>query len=605
MSTPKFFYLYCNLLKQLKLMNKFFIFSLLNILASLCNHANAQSLAWAKQMGGAGNGAATSVAVDASGNVYTTGSFSGTADFDPGTGIYNLTSFATYGDIFVSKLDASGNFIWAKQLGGATFIASATSIAVDTDGNVYTTGDFSGTIDFDPGPGTYNLMAPGTYDVFVSKLDSAGNFVWAKQFLAEDDNTDYGYSIALNESGHVYVTGSFSGTTDFDPGPGTYNLSTAGNNDCFISKLDASGNFVWAKKMGGTANDGSHSLALDNSGNIYTTGWFIGTADFDPGIGTFNLSTSSWSDVDIFVCKLDSSGNFIWAKRMGGTTEHNQNGISIAVDANANVYTTGEFMGTADFDPGTGTYNLSAIAGNYDIFVSKLDSSGNFLWAKQMGGPLYDVGRGIAVDAGGIAYTTGYFNNSTADFDPDTSATYYLTSFGMTDGFISKLDSSGDFLWAGQLGGPEYDYGRGIAVDAGGNIYAAGDFSSTADLDPGTGTYYLTCPGFGGNIFVVKLDPDFSTSTDEHLQASFISTLEIFPNPSTGILNVQWHDHITGRQMQSAELNICNSLGELVCSKPLQTGRNEIDLSSAGKGVYFLKVQAGSTIETKRVSLIK
>jgi len=572
-------------------MKNSFLITLLIILASFSNKANSQSLAWAKQMAGAGNGQALSITLDANRNVYTTGTFSGTTDFDPGAGVYNLAAFSTNGDLFVSKLDSSGNFLWAKQMGGASFTCNAYAIAVDSIGNVYTTGFFSGTIDFDPGAGTYNLMAPGAYAVYVSKLDSSGNFVWAKQFVAGNGNTDYGYSITLDDNGNVYSTGQFMSTCDFDPGPGVYNLTAAGNNDCFISKLDASGNFVWAKKMGGTASDISLSIKLDNSGNVYTTGVFTGTADFDPGTGTFNLSSSSAIDVDIFVSKLDNSGNFAWAKRMGGISI--DNGYSIAIDAGGNVYTTGAFMYTADFDPGPGIYSLSSIANQYDIYVSKLDSSGNFIWAKQMGGAVADFGYSIAVDGQGNAYTTGYFNSATADFDPDTSATYNLNSWGGQDVFISKLDSSGDFIWAGHLGGTDHDVGYGIATDVNGNIYAAGGFRSTADFDPGTGTYYLTCPSFPPNTFVVKLS-DFSTGMEEgnHLFNAFT----IYPNPSNGQFNIVSSWNID-------EIKIFNFIGQII--HQTEPNENNISLMLDKEGIYCIQIILGGETITKKVIVRK
>ena len=178
------------------------------------------------------------------------------------------------------------------------------SIAVDSSGNVYTTGYFQGTVDFDPGTGTSNLTSAGSTDVFVSKLDSSGNFVWAKRLGGA--SSDYGYSIAVDSSGNVYTTGYFEGTADFDPGAGTSNLTSAGSGDVFVSKLDSSGALVWAKGFGGTSNDRGQSIAVDSSGNVYTTGYFAGTVDFDPGAGTSNL-TSAGGD-DVFVLKLTSSG---------------------------------------------------------------------------------------------------------------------------------------------------------------------------------------------------------------------------------------------------------------------------------------------------------
>ncbi len=174
------------------------------------------------------------------------------------------------------------------------------SIAVDAAENVYTSGYFWLTADFDPGAGTFNLTPAGSADIFVSKLDASGNFVWAKNMGGT--NFDRGTNIGVDNSGNVYTTGTFEGTSDFDPGAGVVNLTSAGNNDIFISKLDASGNFVWAKRMGGTSSDGVSSIAIDSSGNIYTTGSFEGTADFDPGAGVVNLT--SVGNNDIFVSKL-------------------------------------------------------------------------------------------------------------------------------------------------------------------------------------------------------------------------------------------------------------------------------------------------------------
>ena len=242
-------------------------------------------------------------------------------------------------------------------------------------------------------------------------------------------------SIVLDASGNVYTTGNFVDTTDFDPGPGRFNLISAdGASDIFVSKLDASGNFVWAKNMGGPVSGGGsgYSIALDALGNIYTTGFFEGNTDFDPGAGVFNLTSVSIF-ADVFVSKLDASGNFIWAKNMGASGE--DFGNSIAVDASG-VYITGDFQGIVDFDPGTGTNNLTS-AGGRDIFISKLDPSGNFLWAENTGSTSDDEGQSIAVDVSGNVYATGYFRG-TADFDPGP-AVFNLTSAGNTDVFIVKL----------------------------------------------------------------------------------------------------------------------------------------------------------------------
>ncbi len=461
---------------------------------------NAQSFQWAKQLGGADYDEGTSIVLDAAGNIYTTGGFEGTADFDPGPGTFNLTAVGG-ANVFVTKMDPSGNLLWAKQMGGAS--AYGLSIAVDPLGNVYTTGHFFNTVDFDPGAGTTLYTSAGFYDVFVSKLDASGNFVWARQIGGTGQ--DYSNSICLDASGNVIITGSFSATVDFDPGAGTLNLTSAGSADIFICKLNASGSFVWANRMGGNFFDQSKSNVVDPAGNIYTTGYFSGTVDFDPGAGVFNL-TGTGSEV--FVSKLDATGNFVWAVKMGGNSA--DVGNSIALDGMGNVYTTGYFEGTADFDPGPGVFNLTG-SGSWDCFISKLDASGNLVWARAFNGGAEEYGNSVRIDAAGDVYTSGAFRN-TVDFDPGAGVNQ-LTSAGNYDVFISKLDAAGNFVWVRQVGGFSIDFMNDMAIDAAGNIFSTGIFSDNVDFNPGSGVFNLSSAG-SYDVFVLKLSPCVnSTST--------------------------------------------------------------------------------------------
>ncbi len=500
----------------------------------------AQNFAWAKSMGNTGNNRGHGIVVDDSGNVYTTGYFHETVDFDPGPGTFNLSSVAAnHSDIFVSKLDASGNFVWAKKMGGV-FNERGLSIAVDPYGNIYTTGYFEGTTDFDPGVGTFNLSSAGD-DIFISKLDASGNFMWAKKMGGSGD--DWGYSITTDTSGNVYTTGVFKETADFDPGAGIFNLTSAGTNDIFILKLDASGNFIWAKSMGGLSQDISYSITTDATGNVYSTGFFQGTADFDPGVGVFNLGSAG--GVDIFISKLDASGNFVWAKKIGGTLS--DQGKSITLDTNGNVYITGSFEGTADFNPGAGTFNLTS-AGGWDIFILKLDTSGNFMWAKNMGGTNHAIGFSITLDNSGNIYTTGYFRG-TADFDPG-AGTFNLTSVGISPMiFVSKLDTSGNFVWAKNMGGAGVaDNGTSIAVDSSESVYTTGYFGQTADFDPGLGVYNLSSAGFD-DIFISKLScssvtTDIQTACDSLTWIDGITYFSSTSSPTFTLTNTESCDSV-------------------------------------------------------------
>lgn len=479
---------------------------LLVVFAFSCNPATSSAPATdgdfirAMSIGAANEDIGYGVCVDSSGNVYTTGSFNGIVDFDPGTGVYELDSEGTptiTNAVFVSKLDSNGDLVWAKAISD-TYACIGYGITVDSSGNVFVTGFFWDTVDFNPGAGTDNLVSAGQSDVFVLKLDSSGNYVWASSMGGTQHES--GLGITLNNSGEILLTGFFEGTADFDPGASTSNLTSDGNLDIFICKLDSSGNYVWAKGIGGTAEDRGLGIDTDTSGNVYTTGFFQNTADFDPGAGTSDMT--SIAGYDAFISKLDSSGNFVWAKQIGGAMEDEGHGI--AVDGLGNIYTTGCFRVTVDFDPGISTSNLISDSGSQDVFVSKLSSGGNYVWAGAMGGSLNDQGMGISVDTSGNVFTTGFFQD-TGDFDPGPG-TYNLTHNTINDIFVSKLDSDGDFVWAKAMSGSSDERGNGLCVDSSSNVFITGTFIDIVDFDPGSGIFDIASASGSKDIFIAYID---------------------------------------------------------------------------------------------------
>ncbi len=380
-------------------------------------------------------------------------------------------------------------------------------------------------------------------------------------------------------SQNIYTTGYFNATADFDPGAGVSNLTSAGSDDVFVSKLDASGNFVWAKNMGSANSDNGNSIAVDASGNVYLTGMFSGTADFDPGVPVYTVACNGNSD--IFVNKLDASGNFVWAKAFGGP--YIDVGRSVKVDGTGNVYSTGNFDSNVDFDPGNGVYTLTnTIIGVPEIFVSKLDASGAFVWAQAMGGPNPDTGYGIDVDQLGNVYTAGSFNGQ-ADFDPGTAA-FYLVVAGNTDAYVSKLDPSGNFIWAQGFGGAGWDAASSICVDAIGNVHVAGTFNATADFDPGFNLYNLTSAGLE-DVFILKLDDSNGSTVKESNSNKTVAA--IYPNPNSGAFNLQVKGEIF-----NGDLILINSLGQKVHEQKIIEGINTVTTNDLAKGLYsFILLQ--------------
>tara|TARA_R110002050_G_scaffold74772_6_gene160330 strand:- start:97236 stop:99518 length:2283 start_codon:yes stop_codon:yes gene_type:complete len=387
-------------------------------------------LVWIKSIGGLNYDVGHSIITDSNDNIFITGHFNGTVDFDPNIGVVNLTANGSYDDIFVFKLNVNGELLWVKQVGGASF-EEGLSIALDLDDNVYTTGYFSGAIDFDPGSGIHLLTSGG---IFLQKLDNDGNFIWAKNMTGGTGLTR-GKSISTDSNNNIYIGGDFSGTVDFDPGPNTINL-TANSTDAFITKINSDGDFIWAKQIGGDHSDILNELIVDYNDDLYITGYFIQSADFDPGPGVFNL-TNGYSP-DIYVLKLNLDGEFLWVKQFGGLNSQNK-GEGIATDLIGNVFVTGTFADMIDFNPSPDTNNLTA-TGYSDSFILKLDSNGDYVWAQQVGGNNSTVGKSIAVDNntdGNDIIVTGA-HKATIDIDP-TKNTNNLTSNGYNDFFILKL----------------------------------------------------------------------------------------------------------------------------------------------------------------------
>jgi len=453
---------------------------------------NAQTLEWVKSTGGGEDDEGKSITVDATGNVYITGFFKNSVDFDPGPDEKNLHSVGAR-DIFVQKLDANGNFLWAKSCGGKGEDLGV-SIALDEASNVYIIGGFDDTVDFDPGMGVTKLTAVGKKDIFIQKLDANGNFLWAKAFGGRD--YDAGTSIAVDADGNVYTTGYFIDTVDFDPGPDSMKISAVGLWDSFIQKLDANGNFLWAKSFGGNNESYSFLLAIDAKGNVYTSGNFTDSIKFDPGTGVKNLSAKG--DEDVFILKFNDKGNLLWAKSFGG--KMSDNAIDLAIDGAGNVYSTGTFMGFVDFDPGKDSMKMSAVGIRY-IYIQKLDTHGNLQWVKTIVGKGCDNVNSIVVDGVGNVYTTGYFNEGF--IIPETGA--ILVSSTDPDTFIQKFDAQGNLLCFNTFGGNDYeDYANSIAIDNKDNVFTIGYFSGTVDFDQKKDGIKLTAGG-GSDLFVLKL----------------------------------------------------------------------------------------------------
>ncbi|WP_435355602.1 SBBP repeat-containing protein [Emticicia sp. SJ17W-69] len=414
--------------------------------------------------GGTSLEAAKCIAVDASGYIYITGSFSGTAKF----GATTKTSAGEI-DIFVAKYNKAGSLEWVQTAGGTDY-EEVKGITIDANGNIYITGYFGGTTTFDVNTKTTS----GGYDIFVAKYNNIGDLQWLQ--TAGGGDIDYGYDIAADVNGNVYVTGYFTGTAKF--GTTTKTSPGGGDTDIFVVKYSTTGSYQWVQTVGDGADDFGLGIATDASGYVYVTGFFNGTATFG------NTSKLSAGQEDIFVVKYNDAGSVQWVQTAGGTNI--DRGVRITVDGNGNVYIIGNFSGTANF----GATSKTSV-GSRDIFVAKYNNVGTLQWVNTAGGTNSISGNGIALDASGNVYLTGNFNG-TATFGVTSK-----TSAGDYDIFVAKYSNAGSLQWVNTANGGS---GSGISTDASGNIYITGGFGGTVNF----GATSKTSAG-SSDIFVVRL----------------------------------------------------------------------------------------------------
>lgn len=430
--------------------------------------------------GGTGDAINYGTTIDPSGNVYVTGTFDGIIDFDPSAGFNNKTAVGNY-DVFLTKINADESYAYTYTFGGSAADAGR-SVTTDSSGNVYITGSFQGTVNFDPTGGTDNHTSAGSEDGFLTKINANGTYGYTRTFggvLAESGN-----GVTTDSSGNVYVTGQFQVATDFDPTPGAHDVkSPVGTSGAFLMKINANGTYGYTDTFSGAGNSPGYGVTTDSSGNIYLTGYFEGTVDFDPSGGTDNHTSAGGHD--IFLTKINANGTYGYTDTFGGGAE--DQGNAVKTDSSGNVYLTGYFSGTADFPVGGTDPKISA--GGFDIFLTKINANGTYGYTDTFGGTGYDFGNAVTTDSDGNIYLAGNFVG-TVDFDP-TAGTDNQTAGGADDGFLTKINADGTYDYTYIFGGSDpinddtFSEG-GVAVDSNG-IYIAGRFINSADFDPTAG----------------------------------------------------------------------------------------------------------------------
>ena len=422
---------------------------------------------WAQRGGGANADHGYAVAVDAAGNSYVTGTFDGAVSFGP----TNLTGVV---EIFVAKYNASGALQWVRKFGGPNR-DEGKAIAVDSAGNCYVTGFFTGTVDF----GGTNLTSAGGADIFVAKYNTDGALQWARRGGSSVNDEETGRGIAVDSAGNCYVTGYFTGSANFTG----VSATSAGGYDFFLIKYNSAGTIQWLRTVGEFASDRGHAVAVDSSGNCYVTGHYENTINF----GGTSLTRVGIND--IFVVKYNTSGTVLWARSAGGSDF--DEGFGIAADLAGNCYVTGYFTRNATF----GSTTLTNADDHADIFLAKYNNTGVMQWSRRLGVPQNDYGRGVVVDGLGNSFITGSLTGKP---------------------FVAKHTSAGDLHWIQAPEGTVFGEGFGIALMSTiTNCYVSGLYYGTVTF----GLHTLTNSG-QADFFFTKLalfnhQPSFTKGADQ------------------------------------------------------------------------------------------
>lgn len=458
------------------------------ILNTVAQKAIAQDIEWFKHFSGMHYKDVVDIATDGSDHIYIVGVFEGTLDFNPGVEVAELSS-AGNTDVFLAKYSPFGDWMWSYRIGGVGSDV-AKGIAIDAAGNIILAGSFTGAVDFDPGSSVYTMSAAGLRNSFVIKLDQNAEFLWGAR-LANGFNE--AYAMDADAAGNVVLTGGFTGTVDFDPGSGVFNLSSSSFSQvAYILQLDENGTFVFAKTINGSNDVMSSDIAIDEFGNIVCVGNFYGTADLDPGVGLFVVNAGGTTVFGCFVLKLDTNGLFLWGRFLHSMFDVLAQRLSF--DEQGNVLCTGLFYFEVNFDEGFSNVSLSADeSGSRNVYVLKLNTVGQFLWVKAITGFSEVIAMAIETEEGGSFFLTGLFSFE-SDFDTGSDE-YIIDSSSGFDFFIARFFPDGNLDWVKSFGGTlpsVHAFGSTLCVRTSGNILVAGGFSGTVDMSGFSGLSFLS-----------------------------------------------------------------------------------------------------------------
>lgn len=556
------------------------------------------------------------ICVDVASNVYVTGCMGGAnIDFDPGAGSALLSTNGGE-DIFLAKYNSTGAYQWAFNLGGAgNFSEYGFGVSCDASSNVYITGQTSlANVDFDPSVSVANVNSAST-NIFLAKYNTAGQYQWA--FGLGGNNYDVGISLSSDASGNIVLTGVFQGSNiDFDPGVGVSTISSNANSiDIFVARYNTLGQYQWAFPIGGSTNtEYGSAVKWSPAGDVLVTGFFSGTADFDPGAPVVNLSPSAQN---VYAASYNSNGQYQFAFNIGVAAP--SEGYGICSDNNNSIIVTGFFTGNViDFNPAVGTNTLSSL-GSADIFIAKYANcvsaplqptsiNGLTSLCTGVGATSYSIATVVGATSYSWSLPGGWSGTSTSNSisaTPGSSGTISVTASN-TCGTSAAQNLS---VTINALPTIVYTQNPDTVCANAGNIALGsvtpigGTFSGTAvsgtnfnATTAGAGTFTITYTYTDGNSCTNTASQnilvDLCTGLSDQTLAE--SNLIVFPNPANELVTITTNEN-------KGQLIIYNTLGAVLYSKQLNATQTTVDVSAYQSGIYFIQLQTVDGMATKKI----
>ena len=547
----------------------------------LANILFSQNLIWKEILSGQKKEIILDIHVDNSNNIYTTGYFTENLvsqnQMIESNGVY---------DIFIQKMNSDGELIWLKRFGNMS-IDEGVSITTDKDENVFISGTFNFELELD---NNTVLFSAGFSDIFLMKLNSEGNLLWGNRIGGPKQ--DVILSIAVDTSGNLYCSGIFSETADFDPSNNDFLMTSSGNSmfptstDSFVAKYDSNGNFIWAKQYDDESPSSDPTkIIVTDSEEVLIIGHFSGVVDLDPSTGVEFFFSNSSNTLDGYILKLNTDGDFKSAVQLKASLGDRVNLRDIKSDSENNIYMIGSFTGSVDFDPG-GNEILKNSAGQDDVFILKLNSTGSFVWVNQFKNNGEFIGLELALDQEDNIYSVGYFKG-VSDFNPNPnptpSADFILSpsSNNGYGGYLSILKNDGTFLNAYEYGGVGFWFYHGIALNNNDEVILAGVFENQVDLNPAPDSTNLETALNQEDSFIIKFENPLLVTSLKTLND--INKTKIYPNPINQFLTIE---SFSSNQI----FNIYDLLGRKVKSGILKSKNSTIDCYEMNKGIYILEI---------------